>query len=97
MKKLFICLSALGLISLSSCKKDYHCDCTVSTKQTMYDENGNQMMDPQTTQTKTSTVINDTESNAKDECESSSGTAEQTSQNMGATIEQEITSVCALR
>lgn len=30
MKKLVLAVAALGLISLTSCKKDYTCTCTVS-------------------------------------------------------------------
>ncbi|HTN18604.1 MAG TPA: hypothetical protein VL092_13020 [Chitinophagaceae bacterium] len=30
MKKLVLAVAALGLISLTSCKKDYTCECTVS-------------------------------------------------------------------
>lgn len=54
MKKLFI-LTCLGFLTLTSCKKDYTCECSIV-------EDGEIL-------TSTSTTINDTKSKAKEACD----------------------------
>ncbi len=67
MKKLVLGVSAMALLSLASCKKDYNCECT-------YQDTGN------TTITENKTIKNATLSDAKKTCDSyeSQGTVTKT-------------------
>jgi hypothetical protein len=56
MKKLFIGVSAIGLLSLASCKKDYNCECT-------YQDSSS------TTVTETKKIKNATLDDAKKTCD----------------------------
>ncbi len=58
-KKVIFSLVAVGFLALTSCKKDFTCECTTSS-----------MGISNTVQT----TINDTKSNAEESCESGSGT-----------------------
>lgn len=97
MKKIIICLSALGLITLSSCKKEFTCSCVMETEQTFTDENGTPQGDPTTSETTSSHVLKDKEDDARVQCEGNNGTIEQNTQSGGMHIKQEITTNCTLK
>lgn len=60
MKLKYLIIASLSIVALSSCKKDYTCECT----HTIIDGNGN-------VSTSTSVgIINDTKKNAQTLCES---------------------------
>ena len=59
-KKMFFVAAAVAVLSLSSCKKDYTCECTTSLGGIT---------------TSASTTINDTKSNAEEACENGSSTS----------------------
>lgn len=94
MKNITLYFFVVALASLSSCKKDYQCECDTVTVQQYTDENGQPMGDPIVTQSSSSTTITAKEEEAKDECQAQSGTINQEVQSGGVVIEQEVTSDC---
>lgn len=60
MKKLFLSLAAISLLALTSCKKDWTCECTTTAIGIS---------------ASASTTIKDTKSNAKEDCEAGSTTS----------------------
>lgn len=97
MKRIVLSAFVLSLVLFSACKKEYQCECESVIVQQMYDENGDPIGDPQTTESSSSQTIKDKESNAREECESQSGTAEQSSSYQGMTTEQTVTTDCELK
>lgn len=74
MKKLLF-VGALATLTLASCKKDYTCQCTVTTTTPEYSTAGFVVQQGSTTTTAATPVtINDKEANAKTECEKGSKT-----------------------
>jgi hypothetical protein len=97
MKNVFVCCVVVALASLASCKKDYQCECDTVTVQQYTDENGDPMGDPVVTQSSGSTTITAKEQEAKDQCQSQSGTINQEVQSGGIVIQQEVTSDCSIK
>lgn len=97
MKKNIFYLAAISVIALSSCKKEYQCDCETTMEQQSYDENGNPMGAPSTTNSTSSTTIEAKKDDAESKCKANGGTIEQSSQSNGFYVEQEIITVCELR
>lgn len=97
MKRIVLSVLTLSLVALSACKKEYQCKCETVIEQQMYDENGDPMGDPQTTESTSTQTIKEKESTAREECEEKSGTAKQTSSYQGMSTEQTITTSCELK
>lgn len=78
MTKSFFCLSVLGLLVLSSCKKEFTCNCIMETELIITNANGVSTAYPDTHTSTLSVRIKDTEKNAKEKCKVSNGTVENT-------------------
>ncbi|MGM0479657.1 MAG: hypothetical protein ACQERC_10580 [Bacteroidota bacterium] len=68
MKKIIFYSAAMGVIALSSCKKEYNCECTTTTEEIDYDENDQQLSDLKITKNSTSTTIIDKTDEAVSRC-----------------------------
>jgi hypothetical protein len=87
MKKVLL-VAAIACVSLTSCKKDYTCECNVTTKQ---DVLGQVTTTPSTTSGTTGKMKKD---EAKTKCEQSNGT---TSSGIPGVAGSTITIACAIK
>lgn len=74
MKKLLF-VGALATLTLASCKKDYTCQCTVTTHQPGFEYAGFTANESTSTTEATPFIINDKEAEAKSECEKGNKTS----------------------
>lgn len=75
MKIKSIAIAIFGVLVLTSCKKDYNCTCTTVSTTPEFVFGGQTVQQGSTTSASGTTIITDTKSDAKTECESGSASA----------------------
>jgi hypothetical protein len=87
----------LSIIGLTSCKKDYTCDCTITTNQKI--SVSGVLISQSASATTSSTVIKDKKNAAKTECEVNNNTPVIQNSNLGGTqsVEQTVTTLCNIK
>ncbi|MFA7274086.1 MAG: hypothetical protein WC044_09460 [Crocinitomicaceae bacterium] len=97
MKKTLL-IGTFALLAMTSCKKDYTCECTTTVTQPAFVFGGIQIQSASTTKSTVSTTIKDKKDAAASKCASGTGTISTPSQyaSAGATPTTAAT-VCAIK
>jgi hypothetical protein len=95
MKKI-IFPAIFGSLILFSCKKDYTCECKISTKQVVTDMDG-LVSEPTITETTTTGTIKETKKEAESQCKANNGEVTQDMNAIFVTTKQTVTTNCNLK